>query len=79
MSTHYQPSFQNLNLHTLAYLTAVSHGFVDEATSIQELVGPENLSGITPDPNAVIIEPSYPITVSESNWPLLTVSKVRKI
>lgn len=60
---------------SLAYLTAATHGMKDEAELLKEQIGDEKkLPDI--DPNAKFLKPPPPIQQAESNWPLLTVSRV---
>lgn len=61
---------------SLAYLTAVTHGLSEEAANLEDLMSKEQVPNITPDPNAILLRSCPPLIQSESNWPLLTVSKV---
>merc|ERR1719500_1811722 len=56
---------KNCGQSTLAYLTAASNGMEEEAARIKEGVEGE----------ARLLQPPPPISQSEQNWPLLTVSK----
>lgn len=60
---------------SLAYLTAATHGLVEECEEIkaQFNLDSEKLPAI--NPNAKLLRPPVPILKNESNWPLLTVSK----
>ena len=59
---------------SLAYLTAATHGLTEEAQELEENFGEEEKK---PDlyPGAKLLQPPPPISMQESNWPLLTVSK----
>lgn len=61
---------------SLAYLTAATHGLQEDAEQIQEqlLTAEKKLPELNPD--AKFIRPPVPILQAESNWPLLTVTKV---
>lgn len=60
---------------SLAYLTAATHGLVEECEEIKSTfnLDPEKLPAI--NPNAKLLRPPVPILKNEGNWPLLTVSK----
>uniref|UniRef100_A0A0R3S0K2 Coatomer subunit alpha n=1 Tax=Elaeophora elaphi TaxID=1147741 RepID=A0A0R3S0K2_9BILA len=60
---------------SLAYLTAATHGFNEEAEQLKEelLARGQNLPPI--DPNARLLIPPPPIKQMEDNWPLLTMSR----
>ncbi|VIO97225.1 coatomer alpha subunit, putative [Brugia malayi] len=57
---------------SLAYLTAATHGFSEEAKQLEEelLARGQNLPPV--DPNARLLIPPPPIKQMEDNWPLLT-------
>lgn len=61
---------------SLAYLTAATHGLQEDAEQLQEqlLAGGKKLPELNSD--AKLICPPVPIMQAESNWPLLTVTKV---
>ncbi|CAH0555045.1 unnamed protein product [Brassicogethes aeneus] len=60
--------------YALAYLTAASHGMVDDAEILKVQIGDDKkLPDV--DPNAIFLKPPPPIQQAEPNWPLLTVSK----
>lgn len=61
----------------LAYLTAATHGLEDETTKIQDILLKNNqtLPQINVNGKARLLKPPTPIQQTESNWPLLTVSK----
>jgi coatomer protein complex subunit alpha (xenin) len=61
---------------SLAYLTAATHGLNEEAQLIGEHMDEDQVSKVKPRPSARLLRPSPPLIQSESNWPLLTVSKV---
>ncbi|KAK2187376.1 hypothetical protein NP493_168g04047 [Ridgeia piscesae] len=60
---------------SLAYLTAATHGLVDEAEDIQATFDADKDRVPDVNPHANLLQPPVPITQQESNWPLLTVSK----
>ena len=60
---------------SLAYLTAATHGFEEEAENLKEQIDPEKGGLPQVNPNAVLLKPPIPIMQAETNWPLLTVSK----
>ena len=72
---------KNCGQITLAYLTAVNHGLDEEASDLFESLPVDPATGekLVPkaDPEkAKLFAPSPPILhTSDSNWPLLTVSK----
>lgn len=63
------------NQLSLAYLTAATHGMKEEAEQLKEQIG-DNKKLPDVNPNAKFLKPPPPIQQAESNWPLLTVSKV---
>lgn len=67
---------KNVNVPSLAYLTAATHGLTQEADELRAIVADENKT--LPDvlPNAKLLMPPPPIQQAESNWPLLSVSRV---
>lgn len=66
---------QNCGQNSLAYLTAVTHGLNDEADALKQAFdNGSNLPHVRND--AYLLKPPVPIMQAESNWPLLTVSKV---
>lgn len=67
---------KSANQNSLAYLTAATHGLKEEAEVLKEAAGEDKK---LPDiiPNAKFLNPPPPIQQAESNWPLLTVSRVR--
>lgn len=71
---------ENCGQTSLAYLTAKTHGLEEEASKIKDVYegqGDSDKRPPLPDvmPNATLLKPSPPICQTESNWPLLTVSK----
>jgi len=60
---------------SLAYLTAATHGLVEEADQLESTFDPEKDKLPEVNPDAVLLQPPVPIMQQESNWPLLTVSK----
>lgn len=65
---------KNCGQTSLAYLTAATHGLVDEAEDLKSTFDPEKQLPEV-NPNARLLQPPPPIAHFESNWPLLTVSK----
>lgn len=63
------------NQLSLAYLTAATHGMREEADQLKEQIG-DTKKVPDVDPNAKFLKPPPPIQQAESNWPLLTVSRV---
>lgn len=68
---------KSANLNSLAYLTATTHGLNEAAEEIKASLGDKPLPQV--DPNAKFLRPPPPVQQAESNWPLLTVSRVREI
>lgn len=66
---------KSVRLPSLAYLTAVAHGFDDEAEDLKESCG--DIPSF-PDvrQTAKFLRPPPPIQQAENNWPLLTVNRV---
>ena len=64
---------------SLAYLTAATYGLSEDADQLQEqlLAAGKKLPELNPD--AKLIRPPVPIMQAESNWPLLTVTKVKDV
>ena len=60
--------------HSLAYLTAVTHGLEEQAEEITQISGIDT-SAIKPLPQAQLLKPPPPIQPLKENWPLLHVSK----
>ena len=60
---------------SLAYLTAATHGLVEEAEQLESMFDPEKDQLPEINPSAVLLQPPVPIMQQESNWPLLTVTK----
>lgn len=62
-------------LTNLAYITAATYGLEAEA----EQIAPTMKTGPPPiDPDSKFFRPPAPVQQAESNWPLLTVSRVSK-
>jgi len=61
--------------NSLAYLTAATHGLTEEADKMKELVETEKTALPEPTPGARLLQPPPPISQTEQNWPLLTVSR----
>jgi len=71
---------ENCGQTSLAYLTAKTHGLEEDASKIQEAYEAQGDNDKRPPlpevmPNAKLLKPPPPICQTESNWPLLTVSK----
>lgn len=66
---------KNLNLNSLAYLTAATHGYEEDAEQLKESLS--NLPRIPEvEKNAKFLRPPPPVQQAENNWPLLTVNRV---
>merc|ERR1712223_2230568 len=65
---------QTCGQDSLAFLTAKTHGLEEEASAIKEAL-PEDAQLPQVAPGAQLLKPPTPILQTESNWPLLTVSK----
>ncbi|KAJ4440977.1 hypothetical protein ANN_10826 [Periplaneta americana] len=61
---------QNCDQHFLSHLTAAVHGLVEASPQITDM------PFLPTRPNAKFLKPPVPIMEAETNWPLLTVSKV---
>lgn len=66
---------KNCGQHSLAYLTAATHGFEEEAEQLREGITADGKELPVVNPNATFLKPAAPIQQAESNWPLLTVSR----
>lgn len=66
---------KSVNLLPLAYLTAATHGFAEEAEKLKESSGDVAFPDV--QPNAKFLRPPPPTQQAESNWPLLTVNRVK--
>ncbi|KAK9718982.1 Coatomer WD associated region [Popillia japonica] len=65
---------KNLNLNSLAYLTAATHGYEEDAEQLKESLS--NLPRIPEvEKNAKFLRPPPPVQQAENNWPLLTVNR----
>ena len=60
--------------HSLAYLTAVTHGLDEQAEEIAQLAGIDT-EAVKSNPEAQLLKPPPPIQPLKENWPLLHVSK----
>ena len=56
-------------------MTAATHGFDEEAETLKQQLDAADQTVPSTNPSAVLLQPPPPIAQSESNWPLLTVSK----
>jgi coatomer protein complex subunit alpha (xenin) len=64
------------NQTSLAYLTAATHGYNEEAEELKELITTKGKDLPAINPNAKYMKGPLPVQQTEqSNWPLLTVSK----
>lgn len=61
---------------SLAYLCAATHGYTEEAEPLEEIIKGDNKALPELLPNAEFLKPPPPIQQAESNWPLLSVSRV---
>jgi len=62
--------------NSLAYLTAATHGLDEKASELGASLGGDEAAPLpSPVPGATLLQPPPPISGSESNWPLLTVSR----
>uniref|UniRef100_A0A2M3YZ37 Coatomer subunit alpha n=1 Tax=Anopheles braziliensis TaxID=58242 RepID=A0A2M3YZ37_9DIPT len=66
---------KNCKQTSLAYLTAKTHGLMEEAVVLAVDIQAEGKDLPEVNPNAKFLRPPVPIQQAESNWPLLTVSK----
>ncbi|XP_053672678.1 coatomer subunit alpha [Anopheles nili] len=66
---------KNCKQTSLAYLTAKTHGLVEEADQMAEEFSAEGKDLPQVSEDAKFLRPPVPIQQAESNWPLLTVSK----
>lgn len=60
--------------HSLAYLTAATHGYEEEAVKLKAELEARDQPIPEVDPNAVILRTPAPIQQVEENWPLLSTS-----
>lgn len=68
---------KNCGQHSLAYLTAATHGFTEEANELSEIItaNGKQLPKLPAEGTAKFLKPPVPVQQAESNWPLLTVSR----
>lgn len=66
---------KNCGQNSLAYLTAATFGYEDEAKELKETISADGKSVPDVDKNAILLKPPVPVHQAESNWPLLTVSR----
>ncbi len=67
---------KNYNQTSLAYLTAATHGYEEEAEELKNTISSNGKELPAINPNAKYLKGPMPIQQTEqSNWPLLTVSK----
>lgn len=67
---------KNCGQDSLAYLTAKTHGFDEDAALLEESIEQSGQALPEISPNAMFLKPPAPIQQTESNWPLLTVTRV---
>lgn len=67
---------RNAGLESLAYITAKSHGLNDQADISAEAITAAGVELPNVPENAKLLKPSPPLQQMETNWPLLTVSRV---
>lgn len=60
---------------SLAYLTAATHGFDEDAKALGEQIAIDGKTLPAVDPDAKFLKPPVPVQQAETNWPLLTVSR----
>jgi coatomer protein complex subunit alpha (xenin) len=61
--------------YSLAYLTAANYGLQAEAENLAQDIGEDLVQKLKPSPSARLLCPSPALMQTETNWPLLTVSK----
>lgn len=66
---------KNCNQTSLAYLTAATHGYTEDAEELSEQILSEGKELPFVNPNAKLFKGPVPIQQAETNWPLLTVSR----
>lgn len=66
---------KNCGQQSLAYLTAATHGFENEAEELKEIIAADGKKLPIVNPTAKFLKPPVPVQQAESNWPLLTVSR----
>jgi len=57
-------------------LTAATHGLDEESEQLKQQLEAAGQPVPQVNPSAIFLQPPPPIAQAESNWPLLTVSKV---
>lgn len=75
MTTYFILEF-NFVQTSLAYLTAATHGLEEESEQLKQQLEAAGQPVPQVNPSAIFLQPPPPIAQAESNWPLLTVSKV---
>ena len=66
---------KNCGQHSLAYLTAATHGFEEEAEELQAHITANGKQLPVVDKDAKFLKPPVPVQRAETNWPLLTMSR----
>lgn len=66
---------KNCGQNSLAYLTAATHGYPEEAEQLKDMITDSGKELPTINRKASILTPPVPIQQAENNWPLLTVSR----
>lgn len=68
---------KNCGQNSLAYLTAATYGYEEEAQELGECITADgkSLPEINDNNNAILLNPPIPVQQAESNWPLLTVTR----
>ncbi|KAL4708469.1 hypothetical protein ACJJTC_014077 [Scirpophaga incertulas] len=66
---------KNAGQISLAYLTAINHKQVTEATELKAALEAAGLPIPEANPNATFLRPPLPVCAQQPNWPLLAVSK----
>ena len=67
---------RNAGQGPLAYLTAATYGYDEAATEIAQNLGMEDDQLPAVHPDSKVLLPPEPVCENQTNWPLLTVSKV---
>lgn len=66
---------KNCGQHSLAYLTAATYNLEDAGNELRQIIAKDEKDLPQVNQNAKLLVPPVPVHQTESNWPLLTVSK----
>lgn len=66
---------RNCGQPSLAYLTAATYGYEQDANELKEIITANGKPLPAVNPNAKLLKPPPPSLQTETNWPLLTVSR----